>query len=210
MGSSRTPRSSPSKAALQTSRTPRPEVGGAGRRAQNLPIVKHLFASLIACLVLSTGVATARPPTFTSTTEGSPVSTLQGTWTETDGGRTAALQMAGGQLIGAGTRFKASWVTPWTTKGKRPSFTGSFNFESMNQLGDAYRLHWQIRFRVRGEKWSPWLRHSFGMRAGTFSGTGGGSAFGSFSKESYRFQWRLTGRVVKPTTLQGDVELRVN
>lgn len=172
--------------------------------------MKRLLALFTALLVLPAGAVAAKTPTFTSTTGGSPASTLVGTWTESEDGRRATLEMAGGQMIGSGTKFKAAWVTPWTTAGKRPSFTGTFNFESMNELGEAYRLRWDIRFRVRGERWSPWLTHSFGMRAGTFTGTGGGSAFGSFSKESYRFEWRLSGRMVKPTTLQGTVDLRVN
>ena len=172
--------------------------------------VKRLFVLLIVLLVLPAGAVFAKTPTFTSTTEGSPVSTLTGTWMESEGGRRATLEIAGGQVIGAGTRFKASWVTPWTTAGKRPSFDGTFNFESMNALGDAYRLRWEIRFRVRGERWSPWLSHSFGMRAGTLTGTGGGSSFGSFSKERYRFEWRLSGKIVKPTTLQGTIDLTVN
>lgn len=172
--------------------------------------MRRLFAVLLASAVLGAGPAAAKPPTFRSSTEGSPAPTLLGTWSGSENGRNVSLQIGGGQVLGAGTKFKAAWETPWTTSGKQPRFDGTFNFESLNNLGEHYRLFWEIRYRARGRKWSPWLRHSFGFREGTFTGTGGGSAFGSFSKESYRFEWKLTGKIVKPTTLQGAVDLRVN
>ena len=172
--------------------------------------MRRLFALLIALAVLHAGPAAAKSPTFRSSSEGSPASTLLGTWTESEDGRNVLLQIGGGQVLGAGTKFTAAWETPWTSRGKRPRFDGTFNFESFNNLGESYRLNWEIRYRARGKKWSPWLRHSFGFREGTFSGTGGGSAFGSFSRESYRFQWKLTGKITKPTTLMGAVDLRVN
>ena len=172
--------------------------------------MRRLFALLIAVAVMQVGPAAAKSPTFHSSTDGSPAATLVGNWTESPDGRTVTLQFVGGQMVGAGTKFKAAWQTPWTTAGKRPRFDGSFNFESLNSLGESYRLFWEIRYRARGKKWSPWLRHSFGFKEGTFSGAGGGSAFGSFSRESYRFEWRLAGKIVKPTTLTGTVDLRVN
>lgn len=178
----------------------------------NLAVMKRLSSIvLVACFLgLPSASAAAATPTFRSSTEGLPAGTIQGIWSETEEGRAVSLQLGGGHLVAARTKFRAGWLTPWTTRGQFPEFNGSFAFESMNQLGEHYRLNWEMRFRQRGEEWGSWFKHSFGFKGGSYSATGGGSAFGSFSKESYRFEWRLSGKVLKTTTLQGQIDLRVN
>lgn len=148
-------------------------------------------------------------PTWRSETTGSPVSTMQGRWTESDDGRTVELTLIGGHLVEAGTTFEATWLTPFTTKGETPRFESSYEFENHNDLGDVIHLTQGFRFREKGGEWWPWFTNTHKLRAGT-NFVGGTSMFGGGRRKQMQFEWRLTGTIEAPTYLKGSASFSIN
>jgi hypothetical protein len=172
---------------------------------------RPLLVTVIVGLLIVPQAALAREvgATWESETQGLPVSTTLGRWTVSDDGRSAELIFAGGHLIEAGTTFRATWLTPFTTKDEVATFESSYEVENENQFGENVRITQSFRFREKGEEWWPWMtsRHTF--KPGS-NGMGGGSAFEGGDKDQVQFEWRWTGRIVAPTFLRGSAILSIN
>lgn len=187
----------------------------AGPRQAEANAFAMAFARLIivafASVLLIPQVADAREPgpTWRSETRGLPASTLQGHWTESGDGRSVELVFAGGHLVEAGTTFRASWLTPFTTAGKRARFEHEYELENHNELGRDIVLTESFRFREKGGRWWPWITMRDTLKAGV-TYMGGGSMFGGGSKRPVQFEWRLTGSIEAPTYLRGSASFSIN
>lgn len=148
-------------------------------------------------------------PTWESETQGAPASTMQGHWTESDDGRTVELAFVGGHLIQPGTTFTATWLSPFTTVGKKPRYSHSYEIENYNHLGQDIELVESFRFRSKGEKWFPWMTFRTRLEPG-FNFMGGGSEFGGGSRRPVQFEWKLTGTIEAPTYLRGTAAFSIN
>lgn len=173
--------------------------------------MRRVFIAIVLIVLCLPQAAHAREPgpTWESETSGAPVSTMQGHWTESDDGRKVELAFVGGHLIEAGTTFRATWLTPFTTTGKRPKFEHSYELENHNQLGRNIKLTQSFRFRSKGGKWWPWITRKSILKPGT-TFMGGGSFFGGGSKRPVQFEWRLTGAIEAPTYLRGSAAFSIN
>ena len=172
---------------------------------------RRLFVAIVlVVLCLPQAVSAREPgPTWESETRGAPVSTMQGRWSESDDGRSVELAFIGGHLIEAGTTFRATWLTPFTTAGKRARFEHSYELENHNDLGKNVKLVESFRFRFKGDPWWPWMSYKSILKpGGTFMG--GGSLFTGGSKRRVQFEWRLTGEIEAPTYLRGTAVFSIN
>lgn len=174
-------------------------------------VLARLLMCLVISLVLLPQSASAREAgaTWKSETEGSPVSTLQGEWTTNASGRKVELNFVGGHLVHAGTTFRASWVTPYTTKGERARFESQFELQNLNEVGKSIPLAESFRFRRKGHRWSGWIVSRTKLRPGS-TALGSASWFEGGSSVQTRFEWRLTGSIKAPTYLEGSGVFRVN
>jgi hypothetical protein len=172
---------------------------------------RRILIIVVLCVVGLPQVAQAREPgaTWESETAGLPASTLQGQWVESDDGRSLELVFVGGHLIQSDTTFSATWLTPFTTKGKRPRFEHSYEIENGNSLGKDIKLVQSFRFRSKGEKWWPWMSYEQRLKPG-WSFLSGGSIFGGGSKRPVQFEWRLSGTIEAPTYLRGSATFSIN
>ncbi len=170
-----------------------------------------LIAAVLAQPVQASPAIRSRSRTeFKSESQGLPIGSEIGQWVVRDEGKTAELIFKGGHLLGTGTTFVATWVTPFTPGDETPSYEGAFEFSNHNELGQTVELVQSFRYRDRGERWSPW--RTFRRKLGRGLSAGGSAtffvAFGS--TWSMQFQWRLKGRIIAPTYLEGHFEGRVN
>ena len=173
--------------------------------------LRYLVPFLTAVLLTIPNVAVARPTgtSWESRTDGSPVSTMQGMWKETDEGRSAEVVFAGGHLIQAGTTFRASWMTPFTTAGESPSFDTTYELENVNELGEDILIEQGFRFRPKGGRWTKWFSHRLRLEPAS-SSAGGGGFFQGFEKRQIQFEFRWTGRIEAPTYLRGSGTFSIN
>ena len=169
------------------------------------------MVALVGALLAAPQAALAREigTSWTSETEGLPASTLQGSWAEEPGGRRVSLNFAGGHVAQAGTTFEARWVTPFTSKGKRPKFETSFELENINEAGQAVVIEESFRYRVKGERWTGRFIMTTKLRRG-MNYFGGSSSFLSLRKTPVQFEWILSGKLKAPATLRGSVDLWIN
>jgi hypothetical protein len=137
-----------------------------------------------------------------------PISALAGRWT-TSSEREVHLDFAGGHAAGEKTTFEASWVSPYTSKGEVPEFSGDLSISSMNAFGKDIFLTDMFRFRYKGKPWSPWFRHRSKLKPG-WTGLGSGMAFMSFGKAEVKFEWRLKGTITGPAEIDGYADFWVN
>lgn len=171
---------------------------------------RPFVAAFLVVLALPQAASAREPgPTWESETQGAPVSTMQGRWIESDDGRDLELLFAGGHLIEAGTTFTATWLTPFTSKGKRARFEHSYELENQNHLGKNIILTRSFRFRHKGEKWWPWMTSRFNLKPGS-TYMGGGALFGGGSKGQVQFEWRFSGTIEAPTYLRGSAIFSIN
>jgi hypothetical protein len=172
---------------------------------------RQLLAALIVGLLIVPQAALAREigPTWESETQGLPVSTTQGHWIVSDDGRSVELIFAGGHIIEAGTTFRATWLTPFTTRNEVAIFESSYELENENHLGEDIKITQSFRFREKGEKWWPWMTSRHTLKPGS-NGMGGGSFFEGGDKDQVQFEWRWTGRIVAPTFLRGSASLSIS
>ncbi|MBA2725679.1 MAG: hypothetical protein H0U53_06795 [Actinobacteria bacterium] len=171
---------------------------------------RALLTTLVLLMLVPQSVSAREVgPTWKSETEGSSVSTLQGEWTTKARGRKAELSFVGGHLIQAGTTFRATWLTPYSAKGKQARFEHQLELENHNQLGKSIPLAESFRFRNKGHRWSGWIMSRTKLRPGsTFFGSG--SWFQGGGAVQTHFEWRLTGSIKAPTYLKGSGIFRVN
>lgn len=171
----------------------------------------RLVVALAVLLLAIPQAAIAREsgPTWESETQGSPVSTLQGHWTESDDGRSVELVFLGGHLVQAGTTFTATWLSPFTTAGERPRYRHSYEMENFNELGEDIELIESFRFRSKGDKWFPWMTFRTRLKPG-FNFMGGGGDFRGGSKRPVQFEWKLTGTIEAPSYLRGSATFSIN
>lgn len=168
-----------------------------------------LIAAVLAQPVQAAPISSQSRTEFKSETQGLPVGTEIGQWVVRDEGKTAELIFKGGHLLGTGTTFVATWVTPFTPGDETPSYEGAFEFSNHNELGRAVELVESFRYRDRGERWSPWRTSRSKLDPG-FSAGGSGTSVLAVGTWSMQFQWRLKGRIIAPTYLEGHFEGRVN
>lgn len=172
-------------------------------------VIRLSLVSVLIVVVLGAPASAGRQgPTWSSSTDGLPVSTLAGQWT-TISEREVHLDIAGGHAAGAKTTFEASWVSPYTSKGEVPEYSGGLFINSMNELGDDIYLKDFWRFRYKGEEWSPWFRERFKLRPG-WTGMGFSMGFMSFSEDQVKFEWRLKGTIIGTAEIDGYADFWVN
>lgn len=148
-------------------------------------------------------------PTWRSRTKGLPASTMQAQWTESNGGRSAELTFAGGHLVQTGTTFRATWLSPFTSKGKRARFEDEYELENWNDFGKSIETEMSFRFREKGERWTQWWTFSYKLKPGrTFMG--GATMFFTDRKGQMQFEWRFSGKIKAPTYLRGSATFKVN
>jgi hypothetical protein len=191
---------------------PLPEagLGPASTNLSHMRFRRIVAAALFLALVFPQ-TALAREPgaTWESETQGAPVSTMQGRWTESDDAREAELTFVGGHLIQAGTTFTATWLSPFTTAEEKPRYEQSYEFENYNEFGKTIEMVESFRFRFKGERWWPWLKHRQKLKPGMTSG-GSGSLFMGGPNRPVQFEWRLTGTIQAPTYLRGSATFSIN
>ncbi len=148
-------------------------------------------------------------PTWESETQGLPASTTQGHWRVSDEGRSVELIFLGGHLIEAGTTFRATWLTPFTSRNERPSFEHSYELENRNVMGKDIKITQSFRFRYKGERWWPWITNRYRLKPG-MTNLGGGSEFMGWTSDQVQFEWRWTGVIQTPTYMRGSATLSIN
>lgn len=157
------------------------------------------------CLAVIVGPAHART-TWEATTKGSPVATEVGVWVESPDQRNANLNFLGGHVLGAGTRFTASWKSPFTVDDGDASWWVEYNFTNVNELGADVILTESFRYRTKGGSWSRWNDQRFVLKPG-INRSGGGAGVYSIGGPPMQFQWKLTGKIVAPTILTGSATI---
>ena len=170
------------------------------------------FLAAVSALLLSlpqAALARETGPTWHSETTGLPVSTMQGQWTESDGGRSAELSFFGGHLIQPWTTFKATWLSPFTSKGERASFEDEYELENENNFGKSIDTKMSFRFRNKGELWTQWWTFAYKLKPGR-NFLGGATMFFTDQKGQMQFEWRMTGKIKAPTYLRGSATFKVN
>lgn len=173
--------------------------------------------ALVALPLLPASAGTA---TFASATSGSPVSTLQGRWKEPADGRSAKLQVVGGNASTATTTFTATWTSPYVKARKGLTQMGfGGGQDEARLLAGTGRLSVAVRMRVRGDSWSPWFSfpRNGALTQGDLelsSGVNGGGLgviwIGRAKPPAMQFQWRLTGRFEGTIGLQLNAEVSVD
>lgn len=113
-------------------------------------------------------------------------------------------------MIGAVTRFRAGWLTPWTGRGRQPRFQQVFTTSAMNLVGDDIRLVERFRWRARGRAWSGWMVRSAPFKAGEFAGWTGAGFFRGFKRRSMQFEWEVRGSFRAPAEFEGSWVLDIN
>ena len=134
---------------------------------------------------------------------------MQGLWVDAEDGRSVELIFSGGHVISAGTTFRATWATPFTTKNERPTFEYSYDLESQNELGRQIDTVQAFRFRYRNERWSSWITHRHRLKPGS-TYIVGASLFQGWAKRQVEFEFRWTGRILAPTRLHGSASFSIN
>lgn len=151
---------------------------------------------------------------WTSETEGSPVATIDGGWSVTDGG-VDRVDFRGPHVVGARTTFEARWLSPWVrvTSARPAEIATEGGLEYVQAPATAVEVAEQVRVREKGGRWSRW----FGFRLpneGTWGGVLWASASMSVSSgkpraRNLRFEWRLVGEAEAVSHLEGWAEVHL-
>jgi hypothetical protein len=176
--------------------------------------VKKLLILVMSVLLIAPWSSTfaGENPYFVTGTDGAPAGTLVGAWETSADGRSVELELVGGHVVGTKTWFEAGWVSPWTTAGEQATFDSKAEFSSLNQLGETIRFESKMRWRDKNGPWSAWSRFPMKLEIedGSWAGMGFGSGFGTGSRGSMRFEWRVRGVLKATAELDGVISLTVN
>lgn len=149
---------------------------------------------------------------FRAETTGSPQPTIVGGWSE-DAAATnqANLTFAGGNTFTTRTTFLGTWISPASTRSKKPKLVIDYDLNYVNTFGTEIPIVHGVRARFAGGKWGPWAKAKTPIAAAE-STTGAGSlsvVVPLTEPRRVQFQWKITGAISGPALLHGDFRLNV-
>jgi hypothetical protein len=173
----------------------------------------------MALLVVPAGSSWSGPQraetSWSSETEGSPVATINGQWSETTDGADR-VDFEGPHVIGERTTFEARWLSPWVKwTGSRPvEIETEGGLEYLQDPESSFDLIEMVRVKQKGRRWGRWMRFSTpneGNWGGVFwfSGTMLLSD-GKPRPQRLRFEWRLVGEARAVSHLTGWAEVTLS
>lgn len=152
---------------------------------------------------------------WTSETEGSPVATIDGQWSVTDGG-VDHVEFRGPHVVGERTTFEARWLSPWVrvTSSRAVEMWTEGGIEFLQAPETAVDVAEMVRVKEKGGRWSGWLRFRLPSE-GTWGGVLWTSGTVSFSvgrprPRHLRFEWRLVGEAKAVSHLKGWAEVTLS